>query len=158
MSTTVPQILSQQHRPGGRWCCLGLIALSACLSACSSEDDGSDDGSNSPSGGGVCFTANLTNTVAGEKTNAAMCVGLAYQDTYSCSFNSFENRTYCVGNSTGYWVEWVGAAYGNAYDGFDGSLMAQLGQGSTGAYVIDWMDGDHGECSVTGDVARLCMD
>lgn len=159
--TTAPQVSVRQQRGAGRWCRLAVIALCHCLAACASDDsddDNDDSNDDAATGGPVCRTVELTNTVASEKTNAAICLGMAYQDAYSCSFDSVDNATYCVGsNSTGYWVQWVGGAYGDAYDGFDGTLMASIGQGSTGAYVIDWADGDHGECSVTGDVARLCM-
>ncbi len=82
---------------------------------------------------------------------------MAYKDDYSCSFDASSNTTYCDGTSTGYVIEWEGNDYGNVYDVSNGDLLATVGQASNGAFVIDWVDGAAGECTVVGDVATLCV-
>lgn len=139
------------------------------------DTGGSDEGGKSaggsggsvagaPAGGGggappepECVTVNLTNAVANEKTNAAFCFGMAYPDQYSCSFNQPNNSTLCSGTKTEYIVLWNGIASGDVYDTSNEQGLASLSQGKTGAFIIEWLNGDYGECTVVGDVATLCF-
>ncbi len=136
----------------------------------SNNGSGGDTDSSTSSGGTggtgnepVCRTVDVVNPAAGEKINAAFCFGLAYDDSYQCSFDAVQDVTVCEGSTTGYVVEWMddpqsGVTVGDVYDLSDGTFLAQIIQGQTGAFLIAWADGATGECTVVGDVATLCVE
>lgn len=149
------------------------ILVIALLSACGSSgekavqktmDESPDSGSREPGASDdegedseplKCRTVELINQNAGEKVNSAMCFGLAYDDSFSCAFYSLDNITECIGFSSIFVVVWFGNDFGEVYSGE--TYLADVIQGSTGAFEIYWEDGDTAFCSVTGDVARLCF-
>jgi hypothetical protein len=135
-------------------CASGRICESgSCINSAPSGGSSSGGNSNEP----VCRTLTVANAAAGEKTNAAFCFGMAYDDSYTCSFDAVNNASTCVGATSGYVIQWIGASSGSVYDGSNGMLLATLGQTMTGAFGIDWIDGTVGECTVVGDVATLCV-
>jgi hypothetical protein len=105
----------------------------------------------------VCTTVDVTNAAAGEKTNAAFCFGLAFDDDYGCTFDSANNATVCVGTTTAFVVLWVGNDYGNVYNPDTDELIGQITQGGTGAFEMTFGDVAVGACTVNGDVATLCV-
>jgi hypothetical protein len=102
----------------------------------------------------------VTNSVAGEKTNAAYCFGLGFDDSYACTFNAASNSTTCRGTTTAYVVQYRETSNGTVGDVFDLSNQQNMGsvvQGPTGSYDITFAIGKQGSCVVNGDVATLCV-
>ncbi len=106
----------------------------------------------------VCRTVSVQNAAAGEKINAAFCIGMAYTDAFACNFYPADDATECVGQSGTFIVWYDPSTRGEARDAVTDEYIAEVVQGATGAFEIVWADGTSGTCTVVGDVATLCVD
>jgi hypothetical protein len=106
----------------------------------------------------------LTNTVAGEKTNAAFCFGLP--DPISCSYNSGGDFTHCEASTYWYEADWYdvngvtyGDIYGASFPETVGPIIARVYQGDDGSfrYVDPNTNLERMFCTVVGDVANKCV-
>lgn len=139
---------------------VGFLALSGCGD---DGDDGSQDESEDHGGKPICRSVDLTNSTAVEKVNAAMCFALAFDGSFGCQYVRGTDTTYCDNGRIGFYVthrETPNGTVGDVHDQFDDSRLGQLRQSSTGLFVVDyWLEPRAmGHCSVTGDVATLCID
>ena len=135
---------------------------------CVGGTGGAGGGTGGAGGGGpapepTCRSVTLTNTSAGDKTNAAFCIGLGYPlDSYSCTYDSTQDVTDCEGEESSYYVDWEetdDGTVGIAFDGFDDTPIAAVSQSASGDFVIFFDALDlAGVCAVSGDTAQLCVE
>lgn len=129
-------------------------------------EDQPDSGLSAPDKGPACDSFSLASSVAGEKVNAAMCWGLGfYPEIFSCHFDSTGNFTLCESAEHWYEVDFYeqgSATYGDIFGAEQGviraPLVATVHQGQDGAFRFEDPAGaELGYCTVTGDVANLCL-
>jgi hypothetical protein len=113
----------------------------------------SDDAPSEP----LCRTVPVRDGAAVEKVNAAFCVGMAYDDEFSCLYYPDIDTAACRGAELGYNVVYAFDQSGDVIDVATDESIALLYQGADGAFVIEWADGAEGRCTVVGDVATLCV-
>lgn len=104
-----------------------------------------------------CRTAALSGQGALAKVHAAYCVGLAYDNTFACTFYSEFNATRCNGSGMAFSVEYAFDDTGAVVDEY-GEPLGELYTSVDGAVVIEWDDGGKGRCVLTADTATLCLE
>lgn len=139
------------------------FALFCCLLTTQGCGDDGDDGPEEGGGEPDCHTVDLTNSTAVEKVNAAMCFAMGFEGAFGCQYDRSADTTSCDNGKVGLYVayrETRNGTVGDVFDQFDDSRLGQVTQSSTGHFKVEfWLDPRAtGYCSVTGDVATLCID
>jgi len=112
-----------------------------------------------------CYSIDLTNGTAPERTNAAMCWA-AGAPGLACSLSADGTLTYCETAELWYQVEWTdvdGVTFGDVYQAplseDTGTRVGLIYQSGDGSFRIDTPDGltELGFCTVVGDILTNCM-
>ncbi|MEI9949137.1 MAG: hypothetical protein WDO74_09185 [Pseudomonadota bacterium] len=117
-------------------------------------------GSGSGGASSSCSTATFSNDNLAEKVQAASCVGIAYDDTYTCTLDAAGDQTLCTGKKSSYQVIYteVNEVTVGVIEDLSENILGTVVQNEAGAYEIEWLDGTTGTCTVTGKNVRLCFD